>query len=178
MYESLEPKPLICNLKFLYPQSKSQFRKSTLIFTMSFLWNFCHVDALDQLPLFNMSDKEVPQVSSREVDVNLLECALNNPALMLALLNTFLTHPETAEDATSHCGITIELKLLSHLVFSKCSCFVNISNTWTTHKDLSCGNTWCVIEVGACLFLQLLRNLSNRIYICSMTLSSILNLDL
>ena len=51
--------------------------------------NFCHVDALDQLPLFNMSDKRAQHFSALEVDVNLLECALNNPILVLAILNFF-----------------------------------------------------------------------------------------
>ena len=51
--------------------------------------NFCHVDALDQLPLSIMSDKEAQHFSALEVDVNLLERALNNPILVLALLNFF-----------------------------------------------------------------------------------------
>ena len=74
---------------------------------------FCHVDSLDQLPLFNVSDK-VPQFSALEVDADLVECALNNPVLMIALLITFLTHPETV---IGLCDLTILNKIVKFFGF-------------------------------------------------------------
>ena len=54
-----------------------------------------------------MSDKELPQFSTLEVDDDLAESGLNNPVLISALVSTFLTHPETVEDTTSLCDLTI-----------------------------------------------------------------------
>lgn len=60
-----------------------------------------------------MSHKEIP----KEVDIDLAECALNNPVLMHNLLSTFLTHSEIVEDDKGLCGIPLLRKSFQMLLF-------------------------------------------------------------
>ena len=71
---------------------------------------------------------------------------------MLTLLSTFLTNSETVEDIIGLCGLAILNKSCEVPSFSLKFVFLSTysSNTWTTYKDLSCGNTWYVIKGSAC----------------------------